>query len=282
MARHMLALNPTQSFSAVTGICSGGVTNIARDIRVNEKIRARDVRVIGEDGQQLGVFALFAALSMARERGLDLVEVAPNSVPPVCRLMDYGRYKYEQQKKDQEAHRTQRTNDLKEVRMAPVIDDHDIETKTNMIRRFVEDGDKVKVTIQFRGAQMRHQEIGRDVLERILTMLRGVAVLERPIIMEGRNMSMFVGAPANRQTAPGEERATAAGAPRPAVPAANRLGAQVRPADGAPARPVGNVGPRPVGSGPARPASGPGGPAERPAPSGSAPSPAPGGDRSRS
>jgi len=129
------------------------------------------VRVIGEDGrEQLGVFTLFAALNIARERGLDLVEVAPNSVPPVCRLMDYGRYKYEQQKKDQEAHRAQRTNDLKEVRMAPVIDDHDIETKTNMIRRFVEEGDKVKVTIQFRGAQMRHQEIGRDVLERILTI----------------------------------------------------------------------------------------------------------------
>ena len=166
---------------------------------MNEKIRARDVRVIGEDGQQLGVYSLFAALNLARDRGLDLVEVAPNSIPPVCRLMDYGRYKYEQQKKEQEAHRAQRTNDLKEVRMAPVIDDHDIETKTRMIRRFVEEGDKVKVTIQFRGAQMRHQEIGRDVLERILTSLRGTAVLERPIIMEGRNMSMFVGAPAGRQ-----------------------------------------------------------------------------------
>lgn len=178
---------------------SGGVTNIARDIRVNEKIRAREVRVIGDDGQQLGVYGLFAALNMARDRGIDLVEVAPNAVPPVCRLMDYGRYKYEQQKRDQEAHRAQRTNDLKEVRMAPVIDDHDIETKTNMIRRFVDEGDKVKVTIQFRGAQMRHQEIGRDVLERILTILRGSAVLERPIIMEGRNMSMFVGAPSGRQ-----------------------------------------------------------------------------------
>lgn len=141
--------------------------------------------------------------------------------------MDYGRYKYEQQKKDQEAHRAQRTNDLKEVRMAPVIDDHDIETKTNMIRRFVEEGDKVKVTIQFRGAQMRHQEIGRDVLERILTMLRGVAVLERPIIMEGRNMSMFVGAAANRQAAPatsGDERVPAPPVRPVGVPAANRLG----------------------------------------------------------
>jgi translation initiation factor IF-3 len=223
------------------------------------------------------VFALFAALTMARERGLDLVEVAPNSVPPVCRLMDYGRYKYEQQKKDQEAHRAQRTNDLKEVRMAPVIDDHDIETKTNMIRRFVEDGDKVKVTIQFRGAQMRHQEIGRDVLERILTMLRGVAILERPIIMEGRNMSMFVGAPANRQAAPGDERAPVPAAPRPAVPAANRLGTPGRPADGAPARPAGNIAPRPVS--PARPANGPGGEGERPASSGNAQSQPTGGNR---
>lgn len=193
---------------------------------------------------------------MARERGLDLVEVAPNSVPPVCRLMDYGRYKYEQQKRDQEAHRAQRTNDLKEVRMAPVIDDHDIETKTNMIRRFVEEGDKVKVTIQFRGAQMRHQEIGRDVLERILTILRGVAILERPIIMEGRNMSMFVGAPANRQPAPGDNRAAVPAVPRPPVPAANRFGNAPRPADGANPRPTGTLAPRPIVSGPARPANG--------------------------
>jgi translation initiation factor IF-3 len=200
---------------------------------------------------------------MARERGLDLVEVAPNSVPPVCRLMDYGRYKYEQQKRDQEAHRAQRTNDLKEVRMAPVIDDHDIETKTNMIRRFVEEGDKVKVTIQFRGAQMRHQEIGRDVLERILTMLRGVAVLERPIIMEGRNMSMFVGQLPNRQVAPGATDDRGAAAPRPAVPAANRFGTggpPTRPAEGAPfpqARPVGVGAPRPAAPGNARPPTGP-------------------------
>ena len=234
------------------------------------------MRVIGEDGrEQLGVYTLFAAMNIARERGLDLVEVAPNSVPPVCRLMDYGRYKYEQQKKDQEAHRAQRTNDLKEVRMAPVIDDHDIETKTNMIRRFVEEGDKVKVTIQFRGAQMRHQEIGRDVLERILTILRGVAVLERPIIMEGRNMSMFVGAQANRQAvlAPGEERATPAPALRPvSVPPANRFGAPSGPAEvsGAmPPRPAGTGGPRPGGGGNARPANGSARPANPAAPVGS-------------
>ena len=201
-------------------------------------------------------------MNIARERGLDLVEVAPNSVPPVCRLMDYGRYKYEQQKKDQEAHRAQRTNDLKEVRMAPVIDDHDIETKTNMIRRFVEEGDKVKVTIQFRGAQMRHQEIGRDVLERILTMLRGVAVLERPIIMEGRNMSMFVGAAANRQAAPaapGDERAPAPPVRSVGVPAANRMGSPIVGGQGSAsgaARPAGIAAPRPAVVGAPRPTNG--------------------------
>lgn len=157
------------------------------------------MRVIGEDGQQLGVYSFYAAMNLAKERGLDLVEVAPNAVPPVCRLMDYGRYKYEQQKREHEAHKTQRTNDLKEVRMFPGIDDHDLETKTKLIRRFVEDGDKVKVTVQFRGAQMRHQDIGRDVLERILTNLRGVAALERPIVMEGRSMSMFLGSAVHRQ-----------------------------------------------------------------------------------
>lgn len=227
---------------------------------MNEKIRAREVRVIGEDGQQLGVYSTFAALNMARDRGLDLVEVAPNSIPPVCRLMDYGRYKYEQQKRDAEAHRTQRTNDLKEVRMAPVIDDHDIDTKTNMIRRFVEEGDKVKVTIQFRGAQMRHQEIGRDVLERILTSLRGVAVLERPIIMEGRNMSMFIGSPGSRQGGPaaregGERPGVAArppiaGAPRPgpngASPAGPGVGQRApEPRVGSSSRPVGAPATRP-------------------------------------
>lgn len=203
---------------------------------------------------------------MARDRGLDLVEVAPNAIPPVCRLMDYGRYKYEQQKRDAEAHKAQRTNDLKEVRMAPVIDDHDIETKTNMIRRFVEEGDKVKVTIQFRGAQMRHQEIGRDVLERILTMLRGAAVLERPIIMEGRNMSMFIGSPANRRAAQ-----PAAGAARPQPAAANGA-PEAAPSPGEAPRPAA----APVGGPRAAVRPAPGGPG-RPSPSATRPQPDQGG-----
>lgn len=144
----------------------------------------------------------FDAMSAARARGLDLVEVAPNAVPPVCRVMDYGRYKYDQEKREREARKSQKTGLMKEVRMQPVTDEHDVDFKTKAIQRFLEDGDKVKVTIQFRGAQMRHPQIGRDLLESIVNRLKGVAVVERPIIMEGRNMSMMLGAVPNRAKQP--------------------------------------------------------------------------------
>jgi len=132
------------------------------------------------------------ALDIARERNLDLVEVSPNANPPVCKLMDYGRYKYEQAKKENEARKNQKTVTLKEIRLSPRTDDHDIEVKTRKIQEFLADGDRVRVSIKFRGAEMRHPDIGRKLLDGIAEVLKGMAVIERTPVMEGKMMSMIV------------------------------------------------------------------------------------------
>jgi len=132
------------------------------------------------------------ALAMARERGLDLVEVSPMAVPPVCRLLDWGRYKYEQSKRENEARKHQKTIELKEIRMKPRTDKADLEVKVHKIEEFLAEGDKVKVSVIFRGREMAHPELGRAVLERVIGELKGIAVLERPPAMEGRMISMFV------------------------------------------------------------------------------------------
>lgn len=135
---------------------------------------------------------LSQALAVARERSLDLVEVAPNAVPPVCRIMDYGRFKYEQTKKEREARKHQKITLLKEVRVRPKIDEHDLEFKTRNIQRFLEEGDKVKVTLMFKGREMAHPQLGREVLEEITERLKGIAVVERPPLLEGRAMTMIL------------------------------------------------------------------------------------------
>ena len=159
---------------------------------MNERIRAREVRLIDENGEMIGVMPPSRALDIARERNLDLVEVSPNALPPVCKLMDYGRYKYEQAKKENEARKHQKTITLKEIRMHPRTDDHDVDVKTRKIQEFLADGDKVKVSVQFRGAEMRHPDIGRRLLDRIAEALKGSATIERTPVMEGRIMSMIV------------------------------------------------------------------------------------------
>lgn len=159
---------------------------------MNERIRAREVRLIDENGEMIGVVPPVRALDIARERNLDLVEISPNAVPPVCKLMDYGRYKYEQAKKENETRKNQKTITLKEIRMRPRTDDHDVEVKTRKIQEFLAEGDKVKVSVQFRGAEMRHPDIGRKLLDGIADVLKGSAVIERSPIMEGRMMSMIV------------------------------------------------------------------------------------------
>jgi translation initiation factor IF-3 len=140
----------------------------------------------------LGVMPLPRALQIARERNLDLVEISPNAMPPVCKLLDYGRYKYEQAKKENEARKNQKTITLKEIRMRPRTDEHDIEVKTRKIQEFLAEGDKVRVSVQFRGPDMRHPDIGRKLLDGIAEELKGMATIERSPVMEGRMMSMIV------------------------------------------------------------------------------------------
>ncbi|HEY1389934.1 MAG TPA: translation initiation factor IF-3, partial [Ktedonobacterales bacterium] len=166
--------------------------NRARETRVNERIRAREVRLIDEDGQMIGVMTSGQALSMARERGLDLVEVSPMATPPVCKLMDYGRFKYEQSKKENEARKHQKVSELKEIRLSPRTDDHDLSVKVRKIEEFLGEGDKVKVGVRFRGRELAHPELGRQLLDKIVAALKSIAVVERPAIMEGKIMSLIV------------------------------------------------------------------------------------------
>jgi translation initiation factor IF-3 len=163
-----------------------------RETRVNERIRAREVRLIDENGESIGVMPSQRALDIARDRNLDLVEVSPNANPPVCRLMDYGRFKYEQAKKENEARKNQKTITLKDIRLSPRTDEHDIDVKTRKILEFLADGDRVRVSVKFRGAEMRHPDIGRKLLDGIAEVLKGIGVIERSPVMEGKMMSMIV------------------------------------------------------------------------------------------
>lgn len=159
---------------------------------MNERIRVREVRLIGENGEQLGILPTPEALQAARDRGLDLVEVAPSAVPPVCRLLDYGRFKYEQEKKDREARKNQKIVLLKEVRVRPKTDEHDLEFKSKQVERFIEDGDKVKVTLRFRGREMAHPNLGRQLLDDVAERVKHVAIVERMPLMEGNTMTMIL------------------------------------------------------------------------------------------
>jgi translation initiation factor IF-3 len=150
------------------------------------------VRLIDENGEMMGVMPPQRALDIARDRNLDLVEVSPNANPPVCKLMDYGRFKYEQAKKENEARKNQKTITLKDIRLSPRTDEHDIDVKTRKILEFLADGDRVRVSIKFRGAEMRHPDIGRKLLDGIAEVLKGIGVIERSPVMEGKMMSMIV------------------------------------------------------------------------------------------
>ena len=147
---------------------------------------------MGEKGEQLGIMPLFQALETTRKQGLDLVEVAPTAAPPVCRLLDYGKYKYEQAKKERESRRSQKVVLLKEVRLRPKIGSHDFEAKARSAKKLLEDGDKVKVTIMFRGREITHPDNGRRLLQKMIETLQGVALIERQPAMEGRRMIMIL------------------------------------------------------------------------------------------
>lgn len=161
-------------------------------MRINEEIRAREVRVIGSDGEQLGIMSGREAQQLAYEKHLDLVEIAPTAKPPVCRIMDYGKYRYEQQKREKESRKKQKTFDIKEVKLRPGIEEHDFNVKFKNAVRFLEDGDKVKVTIMFRGRELSHPELGEVLLNKIAAQLKEMAVVERQPKLEGKNMIMIV------------------------------------------------------------------------------------------
>jgi translation initiation factor IF-3 len=156
-------------------------------------IRVKDVRVISSEGEQLGVMLVRDAIKQAEDLGLDLVEVAPTANPPVCRIMDFGKYKYEMAKKAAESKKHQTVIVVKEIKLRPRTDDHDVEFKTNNIKRFLAEGNKVKVTVMFRGREMAHTSYGRAVLDRILKDLEAEAIVEQTIRMEGKNMTLMLG-----------------------------------------------------------------------------------------
>ncbi len=170
----------------------GEVQGISRELRINERIRAREVRLIDSDGTQLGITPLDDALERAYGKELDLVEVAPDAKPSVCRIMDYGKFKYEQSKREREARKKQRSTTVKEVKMRPNIDQHDFDVKLRNAVRFLEAGDKVKATIMFRGREIVHPDLGRKVLMRLASSVEGLCNVERLPRVEGRNMIMIL------------------------------------------------------------------------------------------
>ena len=200
------------------------------------------MRLIDEQGAQLGIVSLREALTLAEQRGLDLMEVAPNAVPPVCRIVDYGKFRYEQTKKDREARKNQKQAELKEVRLKPKTDDHDLEVKAKQARKFLLAGDKVKFTVRFRGREIFHPDIGREMLEQMAEDLRDVATVEQKPLMEGRALSLLLAPNAKakqqreKQLAQAQREASAPGAkPAPAIKAKAGAG-KAGPAKAAPAK----------------------------------------------
>ena len=159
---------------------------------INEQIRDREVRLIGENGEQLGIMSAKDALKLAKEAELDLVKVAPQAKPPVCKIIDYGKFRYEMARKEKEAKKKQKIVEIKEIRFTPNIDVNDLNTKTNAARKFLEKGNKVKVSLRFRGREMAHMQASRHILEEFAASLEDIAVIDKPIKQEGRNLTIFL------------------------------------------------------------------------------------------
>ncbi|MDP2921341.1 MAG: translation initiation factor IF-3 [Candidatus Omnitrophota bacterium] len=164
---------------------------ISKDLRINQRIRVKEVRLIGAESEQMGIVNTQDALQKAEELGLDLVEVAGQSSPPVCRIMDYSKYKYEQEKKEKEARKHQKVVHLKEIKMKPNIEEHDYQVKIHHMRRFLERGDKAKLTMMFRGREMSHLDIGKKVVDRVIADLGEVGEIEKGPMMEGRSIFIY-------------------------------------------------------------------------------------------
>ena len=159
---------------------------------LNEQIRDKEIRLVGEDGEQLGIMSAKDALKMAKEAGLDLVKIAPTAKPPVCKIVDYGKYRYEQARREKEAKKKQKVTEVKEIHLSPNIDVNDLTTKANQARKFVEKGNKVKVALRFRGREMAHMATGKEVLDTFFEKVSDVAVVEKPAKLEGRSMIMVL------------------------------------------------------------------------------------------
>ena len=160
--------------------------------QINEEIRDKELRVIGAEGDQLGIMTSAAALALAEEKNLDLVKIAPNAVPPVCKIMDYGKFRFEQLKKEKEARKNQKVVEVKEIRMSPSIDTNDFNTKVKNAQKFLKDGNRVKVTVRFRGREMAHTSLGEQLLKQFGTDCDEIATVAKGAKLEGRNMSMFL------------------------------------------------------------------------------------------
>ena len=159
---------------------------------INEQIRDKEIRLIGENGEPLGIMSASDAMKMAKEAELDLVKIAPAAKPPVCKIIDYGKYRYEQARKEKEAKKKQKTIEVKEVRLSPNIDVNDLNTKVGAARKFIEKGNKVKVTLRFRGREMAHMQSSKHILDDFAEQLKDVASVDKPPKIEGRNMTMFL------------------------------------------------------------------------------------------
>ena len=159
---------------------------------INEQIRDKEIRLIGENGEQLGIMSARDAMKMAKEAEIDLVKIAPAAKPPVCKIIDYGKYRYEQARKEKEAKKKQKTIEVKEVRLSPNIDVNDLNTKVGAARKFIEKGNKVKVTLRFRGREMAHMQSSKHILDDFAEQLKDVASVDKPPKIEGRNMTMFL------------------------------------------------------------------------------------------
>ena len=178
---------------AASALCIWGCFIIGKlDHQINEEIRDKELRVIGANGDQLGIMSSADALALAEEKELDLVKIAPNAVPPVCKIMDYGKFRFEQLKKEKEAKKNQRVVEVKEIRMSPSIDTNDLNTKVKNAMKFLKDGNRVKVTVRFRGREMAHTSLGEVLLKQFGESCAEVATVEKGAKLEGRNMSMFL------------------------------------------------------------------------------------------
>ena len=170
----------------------GGIHIASKELQANEEIREKEVRVVNQEGEQLGVMSSKEALALAQSKGLDLVNIAPTAKPPVCKIMDFGKYRFELQKREKENRKNQKVINIKEVQLSPSIDTNDFNTKCRNACKFLSKGDKVKVTVRFRGREVSHSEIGETLLERFAEGVKEVGSVDRPAKLEGRNMTMFL------------------------------------------------------------------------------------------